>query len=443
MLLPHAFSELVLLCFASTMTTPTLRTLLLLLPGWILSPRRTITAMLQAAGLAGKLHHARFHRLFADARWSLDQAGLALFGLALAFLPEHSTIFLAADDTLARKRGLKIFGVGMHHDPLLSSRGKAIVNWGHSWVVLGVLVAFPFRPGVHFCLPILFRLYRGQQTVAREGEAAGPYRTRPELLVEMLALLCPARPERHFHLLVDGGYSGQSVARHLPGNCELTGRCLLEAALYGLVPERRPGQKGRSRKRGARLATPRQMLAEQAGDKLTLRLYGKQAKVRVVWVVALWYAVLPSRPVRVLAVSPWRGGHKEEVFFSTCLEALPAQILIWYARRWSVEVAFHEAKGALGFEEPQGWSRGAVERTAPLALLLYSLVVLWFAQEGWPQVQFPCRPWYRQKRAVSFADMLRTLRRLGLAQRFMRPRLPHHLAQNSVEELISLAAWAI
>ncbi len=63
------------------------------------------------------------------------------------------------DDTLARKRGLKMFGTGMHHDPLLSSRGQAIMNWGHSWVVLGVIVELPFRRGHYYCLPILFRLY--------------------------------------------------------------------------------------------------------------------------------------------------------------------------------------------------------------------------------------------------------------------------------------------
>ncbi len=50
---------------------------------------------------------------------------------------------LVLDDTLARKRGRKMFGCGMHHDPLLSSRSKTITNWGHNWVVLGVIVELP------------------------------------------------------------------------------------------------------------------------------------------------------------------------------------------------------------------------------------------------------------------------------------------------------------
>jgi hypothetical protein len=440
MLLPASFIELILACFAPAMTAPTTLNLLLLLPGWIMAPRRTITAMLQAVGLAGKLHHARFHRLFAQARWSLDKVGLALFPLILAYLPEGAAIFLGADDTLARKRGLKIFGVGMHHDPLLSSRGKAIVNWGHSWVVLGVILPLPFRKGARFCLPILFRLYRSKQTLKREG-LEQEHRTRPQLLVEMLARLCPAHPTRQFHILVDGGYSGGSVARHLPANCELTGKCLLDAALFATPPARRPGQNGRPRKKGERLATPRQMLGQGPTQALTLPIYGKQVQVNVAAVVALWYKVLPERPVRVVAVSPLEEGAEPEVFFSTCLEALPAQILLWYSWRWTIEVAFHEAKGYLGFEEPQGWTRRAVERTAPMALLLYSLVVLWFAQEGHRHVQFPCRPWYRKKSAVSFADMLRTLRRLGLERRFSGTRIQGAPSQNSLQELISLAAW--
>jgi hypothetical protein len=96
--------------------------------------------------------------LFAEAEWSLDALGLAVSRILEPWLGSGS-IFVAVDDTLARKRGKKTFGVGMHHDPLLSSRGKTITNWGHSWVVLGVIVQFPLWPDRAFCLPILFRLY--------------------------------------------------------------------------------------------------------------------------------------------------------------------------------------------------------------------------------------------------------------------------------------------
>lgn len=137
--------------------------------------------------------------MFAAVRWSLDELGLAVFALILPWLDEGA-VMLALDDRLARKRGLKVYGVGMHHDPLLSTRKVALTNWGHSWVVLGVIVRFPFCVDKYFCLPILFRLYVSKQTVAQKG---GRNRTRPELAVEMLHLLCKAYENRHFHAVAD------------------------------------------------------------------------------------------------------------------------------------------------------------------------------------------------------------------------------------------------
>lgn len=97
--------------------------------------------------------------------------------------------------------------------------------------------------------------------------------------------------------------------------------------------------------------------------------------------VAYLYA-MPDRPMRVVAVDPLTGGRKLQVFYSTCHESSAEQVLISYARRWSIEETFHDTKGSLGFEEPQGWSKRAVERTVPTPMLSYSLIVLWFASTG-------------------------------------------------------------
>jgi hypothetical protein len=280
--MPFALTAFLALTFAPCMTAPTFATLQILVWGWLHAPHRTVTAMLCACGLSGATHHARFHRLLSQARWSLDAVGLCVFRLAMAWLGEQQTIFLAGDDTLARKKGLKIFGVGMHHDPLLSSRNKAIVNWGHNWVVLAVLVPLPFRREGWFALPILFRLYRSRQSVEREEGQQGPHRTRPQLLVEMLDLLCSRFAGLHFHVLVDGTYSGKSVVGALPGNCDLTGKMLLDAHLFAPPPARTPGQKGASRKKGGQVPSPRQMLAQEAGRKLNLRVWGKRTQVRLV-----------------------------------------------------------------------------------------------------------------------------------------------------------------
>jgi hypothetical protein len=426
---------LVLQPLAAVMTCPSFENFQVLVAGWIFASRRTVTRMIMAAGAMEFKHHSAYHRLFAAARWSRDRLGLAVFDLLEPWLGD--VVFLAVDDTLARKRGLKMFGTGMHHDPILSSRGKVITNWGHSWVVLGVIIHFPLWPDRPFCLPILFRLYLNHKTAAKERRACRP---RPELAVEMLHLLARSHKTRRFHVVADSAYGGRSVLAHLPENWDLTSRLTLKARLYEAAPARHPGQKGRTRKRGDRLPTPQEMLASRA-HRLVLQIYGRQEHARVCEAEGRVFFV-PERPLKIVAVEALRGGRGREAFYSTCHTAKAEEVLTWYAWRWSVEVAFHESKQHLGFQEPQGWTRQAVERTAPVAMLLYSLIVLWFVREGHRHYRPDECPWYRSKTRASFLDMLTTLRRESVRNQFLSLGLSgegSRKALQALENAISLA----
>lgn len=397
------------------MTAPTFDSFVTIVTGWIFARRRTVTRMILAAGDAAPKHYSSYHRLFSAARWSLDRLGLALLALVEPRL--EGEILLALDDTLARKRGGKMFGAAMHYDPLLS-RGRRLTSWGHNWVVLGVLVELPFRRGHRYCLPLLFRLYVNQTQARRHRR---PYRTRPELAQEMLSLACGWGKQRRFHVVADSAYGGQSVLNKLPANCELTSRLLLDARLHDAPPARQPGQIGRPRRRGPRLPSPRQML-EGRCRRLTLTVYGRTDKARVADGPARLYAA-PERIVRVVALDPLSGRRPRQAFYSTCADARAEQVLAWYALRWSVEVAFHDSKQQLGFGQPQGWSPPAAQRTAPVAMLLYALIVLWFADEGHRLYQPLECPWYASKTDPSFADMLATLRRASLRRRLLSLQL--------------------
>ena len=419
------------------MTTPSFNNFVTILTGWVFARRRTVTGMLVAAGVAGERHHSALHRLFSEASWSLDALGLAVFRLIEPWLGEGQ-VLLALDDTLARKRGLKIFGVGMHHDPLLSSRGKAITSWGHSWVVLSVVVQFPLWSDRPFCLPVLFRLYLNKQAAMR---AKRKYRTRPELAVDLLRILCQHRKNRRFHVVADSTYGGQSVLKHLPSNCDLTSRLHLDARWYDAPRPRKPGTNGRPRKRAERLPTPRQMITQRA-QRVALDIYGRRDRVRLCDCQARWHCAC-DLPLRVVAVEPLTGRRLVQAFYSTCHEATAVEVLQRYAARWGIEVAFHDAKTHLGFEEPQGWSRNAVERTAPVAMLLYSLIVLWFATQGHRHYRPVVRPWYPQKRHATFTDMLATLRRVSVREQALGWRLSGHGSQKilqTIENAVALAA---
>lgn len=412
------------------MTAPSFQSFLTLITGWVFARRCTVTGLIMAAGAAvGHKHHSAYHRLFSAARWSLDELGLAVLDLLILPLAP-GVVLLAMDDTLARKRGLKVFGVGMHHDPLLSTRKTAVTNWGHCWVVLGVILKLPFCGERWFCLPVLFRLYVPRKTAEKKKLA---YKTKPQLAVEMLKLLCGRLGNRRFHAVADSAYGGKSVLCKLPANCDLSSQLKMDARLYDAPPARRSGPKGgRPRKRGERLPAPRAMLSGRC-RRLTLDIYGRKDKSRIAECLARVYAA-PERPLKVVAVEPLSGGRKPQAFYSTCWQDAAETVLRRYACRWSIEVTNHDAKGQLGFEQPQGWTKRAVQRTAPMAMLLYTLVVLWFSDEGHRHYQPPTRPWYIAKRDASFADMLATLR----CQSVMTEVLSMHLHGSGSRNVLKL-----
>ena len=71
---------------------------------------------IEAAGVAGTIHHERFHRWFSRAVWEADKLGKVMFVRLVTEL-----IVLAGDDTLAKKTGRKIYGAGYWRDGILST----------------------------------------------------------------------------------------------------------------------------------------------------------------------------------------------------------------------------------------------------------------------------------------------------------------------------------
>lgn len=407
--------------FVPLMTRSTFENFQLLATGWVLSTRRrAVTELIQRAGAVGRKHFTTYHRFFSRARWSIDEFGRLVFGLALRLIPENEIVRLVVDDTLCKKGGQHIFGTGMHRDALASTRKRVHLSWGHNWVVVGVILQFPFAPGTSWCLPFAFRLYvtKKRPKSQRWRGPDRPYRTRPELTVEILRMISEWYPNRRFELVGDSAYGGGSVLRNLPPDFELVSRIVLDAQLFAPPPPRRPGLSGRPRRKGERLPNPKQLAASRKRWKrLSLVLYGVKRSVLVKETEGLW----PKgdyRRIKVVVVRDPGGVNKDEAFYSTNTKASATSILQSYARRWCVEVAFENAKSFFGFEDPQNRTEKAVQRTAPLGAILYSLVILWFERSGHKKCRFPERPWYRRKTAPSFQDMVDTLRAESLREHF-------------------------
>ncbi len=442
--------------FRCVFTAPTYQIFVCLMTGWVLSHRRRfVTELIWSSGCTRRGHHSRYHRFFSQAAWLLDYLCQVLAKMLVEMFAPTGFIELAVDDTLCRKRGLTVYGTGMHHDPLISSRAKPLVSWGHDWVVVTLIVRHPWwAPTKVWSLGIAFRLYRNRQGVTKGKKAknAKPkkqkrdpnHRTRPELAVELISLVAGWFPTRKLIVSGDSAYGGASVLRKLPANVELISHVHPKGALYEPAPAPIPGKKGAHRKKGKRLPNMQSWAdnSRQPWQTLIFDQFGLHATLLVKTMQALYYKAGKDRLLTIVLVRDAVGKRPDQMFYCTYLDWDARKILSEYSTRWSIEVTFENCKQLLGLEDPANRKEKAVRRTAPMALVLHSLIVVWFHQKGHHHVRFPDRPWYPQKEEPSFADMLTTLRRLSWQDKIRLLPVQSRLAKKVLAQIIEFLSLA-
>ena len=155
--------------------------------------------------------------------------------------------------------------------------------------------------------------------------------------------------------------------------------------------------------------------------ELKFNQFGLHATLAVKTIQALYYKAGKDRLLTIVLTRDLEGKRPDQMFYCTKLDWTPRQILSAYACRWAIECTFENCKQFLGLEDPANRLPKAVARTAPMALFIYTLVVVWFHQTGHQLLRFPFRPWYTKKEEPSFADMLTTLRRVSYEEKSPQP----------------------
>ena len=159
--------------------------------------------------------------------------------------------------------------------------------------------------------------------------------------------------------------------------------------------------------------------------KLEFDQFGLHTTLEVKTIQALYYKAGKDRLLTIVLTHTWKETSRSDVLlYEARLDG--GEILSAYACRWAIECTFENCKQFLGLEDPANRLPKAVVRTAPMALFIYTLVVIWFHQTGHQLLRFPFRPWYTKKEEPSFADMLTTLRRVSYQKK------PHNRFQNSL-----------
>lgn len=429
-----------------------------LVVGAMLTPgHRTVTAALRALGLAQCRQFQNYHRVLNRAHWSPRQAAHILLRLLIQALVPEGPLVLGLDDTLERRRGAQITAKGIYRDAVRSSHSHFVKSSGLRWLCLMLLTPIPWAKRV-WALPFLTVLAPSE----RFQQTHTPQRQEPKKLTDwarqMLWQVRRWLPLREIVVVADSSFAAlellaawQQPAAMAP-LIAIT-RLRLDAALYEPALARVPGQKGAPRKKGARLPTLQQRLHDSQTPWHTVQVepwYGRTRRTRrthrthqaplveIATGTAVWYhSGMPVVPLRWVLIRAPQGEFEPQALLCTDVAIPAVQIVAWYARRWCVEVTFHEVREHLGVETQRQWNDLAIARTTPVLLGLFSLVTL-LAHRLMPEP--PSQPpavgvWVRQtawyvKEQPTFADALAWVRR----SIWWHAQLPFSLSQSQPDK---------
>jgi hypothetical protein len=399
--------------FAPAFTRPTFLRFVVLTCAVILTlGSRTVCNLLRTLGALAPGHPSSYHRVFSKCRWSAWRLAYLLANWIFSVLLPQGPLFIAGDDTVDEHPGKKVYGKGCHRDPVRSTHSYTAYRWGHKWVVLAVLVRFPFTSR-RWALPILVALYR---TKADNLQHRRRHKTPAKILQQLLRMLLRWFPARKFICAADGNYATHELAKmatHCRERLVYVSHFYSDANLYepppvmhGKKPAHRPRQKG------DKLPTPQQSVANAKRTHLNVAWYGGgRREVDVVTDTGQWYRSGHGLvPVRWVFVHDCTGTHRDEYFFTTDLGMGVSELIEIYTGRWNLETTFEELRSYLGLETTRGWCRQTILREPPCLFGLYSLVAVLYTQLPRKYARVRVVDW-PGKQAVTFSDAITAVRR--------------------------------
>jgi hypothetical protein len=390
-------------------TSPTYQRLSTLLVGALLTTgRRTVANLLRTLRHLAPGHRTSYQRVLSRAPWSGLALGCALVRFLLDHLVPDGPVQLVGDDTVDGHKGPNVYGKGRHRDPVRSTHAYTAWRYGHKWVVLAVLVKFPFATR-RWALPVLIDLYRPPEVSTAEGRR---HKTPARLTCRLLRLLLARFPDRTFVFTGDSGYGTHEVSRFCHrhrGRLTLVSKCHPDINLFDPPPPY--AGNGRPRVKGGRLPKPRQAAATAPRTRLRVVWYGGGTRrVEAATGCGHWYkGGCGLVPVRWVFVHDATGTHRDEYLFTTDPTLSADAVVAAYCGRWNVETTFQEARCCLGLETTRGWCKNTVLRAGPCLLGLYSVVAVLF--HALPEAKRVGAVAWPGKTTVTFSDALCAVRR--------------------------------
>ena len=282
-------------------------------------------------------------------------------------------------------------------------------RYGHKWVVLAVLVRFPFanRP---WGLPVLVALYHSEESDRGERHR---HHTPAQHMIRLLRLMLRWFPDRRFVFVGDSAYGTHEVARFCYRHRDrlaLVSKLHPEANLFEPPPTY--NGTGRPPVKGERLPKPREAVAAvRRYKRLTVGWYGGGTRrVETAAGTGHWYKAGEGLvPILWVFVRDRDGTHRDEYFYTTDPGLSVRQVIAYSTGRWNIETTFQEVRSCLHLETARGWCRTTVLRGTPCLFGLYAVVASLYNEL--PTARRIVAISWPGKRAVTFSDALAAVRR--------------------------------
>lgn len=263
---------------------------------------------------------------------------------------------LAGDGVKQSKEGRRMPGVKKLHQES-EDQSKAEYIFGHLFGAIGVLVGTVAHT---LCLPLKINIQDGLQEATswensnissashvvqmiENGYNAARTFGNSILLLDRYFLTVPA-------LLKMQTLNASESGHHL----EIVTKAKVNCIAYREPGPRKPGQRGRSRKKGddVKLATLFQNDSEF--QETTVTIYGKSCTTKYKAMDLLWGKGIYQKMRFVLVILEGQ----QSVLVSTDLQLKPEQIIELYALRFKIESCFREFKQQIGGFCYHFWSKG-------------------------------------------------------------------------------------
>lgn len=359
--------------------------------------RQTVTGMLCASGRQFTDWSAAY-RLFSHDRWDATEIRRVIRREVLSELPAEAPFVGILDDTLLRKSGTHVPGTSWRRDPL-GPKFKTNLIRAQRFFQISAALPIADTPSAARVIPLEFihaptpakpkrdapsqawDAYRRLQKKQRLGVVA------VERLKSLRADLdSDGASRRPLWCAGDGGYTNETVLKHLPERTVFIGRIRSDAQLYYLPDGQMP--RGRKRVYGKQAPTPEQLRQDDAIAYQTVRVWATgrmhDFKVKTIGPVR-WRKAGEHHALRLVVVAPLsyslRKGsrilYRKPAFLICTDPSLPVEkVLQTYVWRSGIEVNFRDQKQIIGVGQAQVRNNLSVERIPSFLTSGYALLLL-------------------------------------------------------------------